>query len=371
VRLAFRNLSTPICLGLAPIVVLLTSLYFYATTGSRYGATAPDFRYGLYRQVKGLIHAGIAFDPVTSPVTGENRIYTVFTTLLATPFALLPAGAAADAATALLIAAAIGTLWVLGVRDWRAYGATFLGAPVIAAIETGNLTLVLGFVAALAWRFRGRPLLAGALVGLAIALKLFMWPLGLWLLATRRFAGTAVAAGVALASFALVLPFGSPIAFLRISRAVASVYQHESYSFYVLFGQTAAARGIWLAAGLLVLAAAFATSRDEAAFTWALVACLLFSPIVWIHYFALLLVPIAIARPRFSPLWLVPLLFWLVPFGAPAPWQIVLALGATLCVAGWIAWSPARVGHGSASVGLDPSSGTHRPNAWIHARPAP
>ena len=37
------------------------------------------------------------------------------------------------------------------------------------------------------------------------------------------------------------------------------------------------------------------------------------SPIVWLHYLVLLLVPTAIARPRFSAIWLLPILLWTSP----------------------------------------------------------
>ena len=37
------------------------------------------------------------------------------------------------------------------------------------------------------------------------------------------------------------------------------------------------------------------------------------SPIVWLHYLVLLLVPLAILRPRFSLLWLLPVLLWVSP----------------------------------------------------------
>ncbi len=331
-RLAFLRLAAPLFLGLAPIAVLLGSLDVYANEHAPLDAIAPDFRYGLYHQATELLHTGVAFDPPAASVTGENRIYTVLTTLLATPLTVVPVGAVAVIVTVLLIASAAATLRVLGVRDWRAYGAVFLWAPVISAVETGNLTLVLGLVAALAWRFRDRPVAAGALVGLAAALKVFMWPLFFWLLATRRFASAWTAAAVGLASILLVLPFGSPIAFFQITQKVAAVYDKQSYSLYVLLGQTAVARAVWLSAAVLVLSAAFFVA-DEAAFGLAMVACILFSPIVWIHYFALLLVPIAVVRPRFGPLWLVPLLYWAGPFGDPTEWQIVLALGALLCVA--------------------------------------
>ena len=46
----------------------------------------------------------------------------------------------------------------------------------------------------------------------------------------------------------------------------------------------------------------------------ALAAALALSPIVWLHYFVLLLVPIAIARRTFGAIWLIPALFWITPY---------------------------------------------------------
>ena len=40
---------------------------------------------------------------------------------------------------------------------------------------------------------------------------------------------------------------------------------------------------------------------------FALAAAFVITPIVWLHYLVLLVVPIALARPRLSGLWLVPL----------------------------------------------------------------
>ena len=42
-------------------------------------------------------------------------------------------------------------------------------------------------------------------------------------------------------------------------------------------------------------------------------AALALSPIVWLHYLVLLAVPLGIARPRFSPLWLLPIVLWVCP----------------------------------------------------------
>jgi hypothetical protein len=78
-----------------------------------------------------------------------------------------------------------------------------------------------------------------------------------------------------------------------------------------------------LAAGLLAVAARVARDerrepreRDVATLTLALAAALAASPIVWVHYFLLLVVPVALIRPRLSLLWFVPLAYY--PLGESA-----------------------------------------------------
>ena len=63
------------------------------------------------------------------------------------------------------------------------------------------------------------------------------------------------------------------------------------------------------AAALLVLAwrAADGAEGDRRALTLALAAGVVATPILWLHYLVLLVVPIALARPRLSALWFAPL----------------------------------------------------------------
>jgi hypothetical protein len=56
--------------------------------------------------------------------------------------------------------------------------------------------------------------------------------------------------------------------------------------------------------------------RDVAVLTLTLAAALAASPIVWVHYFLLLLVPLALTRPRLSLLWFVPFAYY--PLGETA-----------------------------------------------------
>ncbi|MGZ8708557.1 MAG: hypothetical protein ACXW0R_14375, partial [Gaiellaceae bacterium] len=77
--------------------------------------------------------------------------------------------------------------------------------------------------------------------------------------------------------------------------------------------------------------------RDVGVLTLALAAGLAASPIVWVHYFLLLLVPLALTRPRLSALWFVP--FAYLPLGETA-WpagdarKLALALVTTLIIFG-------------------------------------
>jgi hypothetical protein len=72
-----------------------------------------------------------------------------------------------------------------------------------------------------------------------------------------------------------------------------------------------------LAVGLPLLAAVVVVSRredgDRRAFTLAIVASFALTPIVWLHYFTLLVAPLALFRPRLAWIWGVMWVFWLVP----------------------------------------------------------
>ena len=66
-------------------------------------------------------------------------------------------------------------------------------------------------------------------------------------------------------------------------------------------------------------------------FTLAVAASLALAPIVWLDYYALAIVPLALARPRLSAIWFLPLLTWGLPssgIAAPELWGV----GRVLCV---------------------------------------
>jgi hypothetical protein len=82
----------------------------------------------------------------------------------------------------------------------------------------------------------------------------------------------------------------------------------------------------WLAGGTALSVIALRGRRpgaDQWTFTVTIGACLALSPIIWMHYFALLFVPIAINAPRLAPIWALPLAFWIVGGQSidPLTWQ--------------------------------------------------
>jgi hypothetical protein len=73
------------------------------------------------------------------------------------------------------------------------------------------------------------------------------------------------------------------------------------------------ARLFMTAVAVALLVAVVVTARrgnETRAFVLAIGAALACSPILWLHYFALLLVPVAIVAPRLSWLWFVPMGMW-------------------------------------------------------------
>ena len=220
----------------------------------------------------------------------------------------------------LLVACVPATLWLVGVRDWRCYGLAFLWPPVLSAIHVENITLVVGLGAALVWRYRDRPEAAGISLGVSMAVKPLLWPLGLWLLVSRRLLalawGIAVSVVVALGSWA-VIGFAGLLDYPDLLRRLGNLMDEWGYSVYALALDLGAGHGVskalWFATALALLVACVLVAHrrdDRRAFVLAMALVIASSPIVWLHYFALLLVVVAVAQPRLGPVWFVPLVMF-------------------------------------------------------------
>jgi hypothetical protein len=163
-------------------------------------------------------------------------------------------------------------------------------------------------------------------------LKLFLWPVAVWLALTRRVRSAVASGGFVLAFIAIpwgVIGFAGIGDYPLLLKRLAHQEATSSYSVIALAvrAHLPEAVGVILSVLLAVafLAAAAwvarddrrtARDRDVATLTLALAAGLAASPIVWVHYFLLLMVPLALTRPRLSPLWLLPFAYY--PLGETA-----------------------------------------------------
>jgi hypothetical protein len=237
------------------------------------------------------------------------------------PFGALPWDVAVVAFTLTLVAALVLALRLLEVRDWRCYAIALASLPMASSIMIGTLSPLLALGAAAAWRYRDRRLVVAAAIVGVIVTKIFLWPLLVWLLATRRFrtAVTTVALGVAvtLGSWA-ALGFDGFRGYGHGLQRVAGLVQETSYSAFALLrllGLTdTSARivvvGLTLAALSGIVVIARSRDGDRRSFVFALATALLASPIVWMHYLVLVFVPVGLYRPRFGAAWVVPLAYW-------------------------------------------------------------
>jgi alpha-1,2-mannosyltransferase len=306
---------------------------------------AMDF-HQFYRAAEIVLEGGDPYPAAGEPLTdwGGPYPYPPLPALLVTPLTVLPFEAAGLLLMAALVGVALAIPLVLGVRDWRCYGLVLLWPPVISAIQTSNLTLWLALLAALTWRYRDRSLVAGASIGVTLAAKFFLWPIVVWLAATRRLAAAAlscaVGAGLLVLSWAAI-GFAGLVDYPDLLRRLEETVGEDSYTAYILALDTGlpeeAARGVWLVVGLGALAGVVALARrgdERSSFILGIAAALALTPIVWLHYFALLAVPVALAQPTLGVVWFVPLAMVLTPgSGHPAPVETAATLAiATLTV---------------------------------------
>jgi hypothetical protein len=297
-----------------------------------------------YAAAKAILRGESPYTPGTATAAwGGPYPYPPLPALAAIPLTFLPFQTAGLLVMAALVLVVLSTLYVLEVRDWRCYGLALLWPPVISAIQTGNLTLWFGLAAALTWRFRDRLIAPSASIALTLAAKFFLWPLVVWLAATRRIAASILTCGLGtallLASWS-VIGFSGMLDYPSLLRRLEDAVGDDSYTAYIVGLDAglppALARAMWLAIGLGVLVCVVVLARrgdERSAFIAAIAASLALTPIVWLHYFALLLVVVAVARPRLGLVWFCPLAMIVTPgSGHPTPFQTAWTLAVAVAV---------------------------------------
>jgi alpha-1,2-mannosyltransferase len=310
-----------VTLGVMAVAVLAAAVAFSAAQG-RLGW---DVRFAYLPASELVLDGASPYPTLDDPILEDQKgyVYPPQLALLLTPLTVLPVGVASFLAACGMIVLLVLTLRILEIRDARCYAAALLWVPSISGVLLSNLSIPLAFALAVVWRYRDRVGPPAAVLGLAVSAKLVLWPMFVWMVATRRFRATALAlatgAAVTIASWA-VIGFAGFTGYPDLVRRLSEIQSENSYSIVGMASEAGlepwVGRALTLVVGAVLLLGCleFARRADEArAFTCAVAATLAISPIVWLHYLVVLLVPMAILRPRFSALWLLPVLLWVSP----------------------------------------------------------
>jgi Glycosyltransferase family 87 len=346
-----RQLSDVAVAALVLFAAARAARLYYDELNLSFAAGVPSYDLGTFLRAASDVVGGASPYSFRGDAT---YAYPPFLAVLAVPLHWLSPGLATLVWMGLSLAAIALALRLLGVRDWRCYALAADYPFVKPAILAGTATPLLLLAVAICWRWRQHVLKAAVVLGAAVALKLFLWPLFGWLAITRGIRTTIAAIGVA-AGFAL-LPWAA-IGFAGIGtypgllRRLSDDEAKQSFSILAIgaranLGENAA-RALSVVIALVLLAAAYRMARDHqrsrrdrdaAALVLSLAAALAATPIVWLHYFLLLLVPLALRSPRLSPFWLFP--FAYVPiehsawaYGDAGKLAIALAASSALIAA--------------------------------------
>ena len=345
---AGRRLGMPLLFVLVPAIVA----WEFLTTRPQPSVLGSDFRGTLWNAAGALLEGRSPYPTLGSAAveSGNPAVYPPFAMLVVAPLRLLGWHTALALWLVVLVAAAVAGLHLLGVRDWRLYPLVLVSIPVMQGVLYSNITLLLLFGVGIAWRYRERPGISGLAIGVIVAAKLFLWPLGVWLLLTRRFRSAFAAAcwavGLVIVPWAAI-GFDGLRDYPRLLGEVSDYYGPRSMSLLALGDHIGLseqpARVLPLVGGIVVLAIAAVVSRrevsDRRVFALCVLAAVVASPIVWGYYLTLLFVPVLMVRPRLDVVAALAVALWIVlsPAAVWGPLHLPPWTTTTVAVAGLFA----------------------------------
>jgi hypothetical protein len=323
-------------------IVAGTTKLLHGISGSQYGF---DF-HGIWQAARDILSGR---NPYPAPnarrllLAGNAFVVPPLLGLLITPLARLPFDVAVAIWNVICATAFVAALAVIGIRDRRIYLIAGFSFPVISSIILGQPEGLFALALVLCWRYRDSwP--SALMVALLIAAKFFAWPLILWFLLRGRIrlaiAATAGSVALLMLSWSLIGFHGFagyPQLFEANSHAASRT---DSPAALVLriggsHGEALVFTLIFVSA--IVAAMTRAARRDPlTTFAASIFSGLMLSPIVWSHYLVLLLVPLALRRPRLDWAWLLIAVFWLSPAEPPGSilqLAIVIATSAAVALA--------------------------------------
>lgn len=254
---------------------------------------------------------------------GSAFVYPWWTGVAFVPLSLLPVRAADLLWTTASIAAVVGACRLAGVRAAPAALVVLTAATTIRGLQVGSLNAFLLLGCVVAYKYRDRPRVVGTTLALVVGSKVFLFPLLVWLVVSRRWAAVrfcALVLGSLMAMSFLVGPIG-PVDYAHLLTSLGAHEFAQGLSLHRLLAGLVSgpvATTLGAAAATVVVGYAAVQRRrlgagsDLLLFTAGLVAALMLTPIVWSHYLVLLFAPVLLARPRLLWFLMASVLSWLI-----------------------------------------------------------
>ncbi len=252
---------------------------------------------------------------------------------------------------------------LLGIRRALVAAPVVLSSFALRSVSLGTVEPLLFVLLAAVWRARDAQRTSGAALAVAIVLKPVVAPVWLFFVLTGRRAGAVatVVVGAGLWAAGAGLSPHAAYSYASMLRRLSSIESGHSESTVRVLGELGVGRStasvVVVSAGLAVLVGAAAITRrrddgeatDRAVFATAVGVCVLASPVVWSHYYLLVLVALCVVRVPVPMLyiafaiswWVTPDRRWVVspshfvgwPPDSAQPWlaQLVLAMTLAAC----------------------------------------
>lgn len=278
---------------LAALVVFVAYLWYFKSRVNQ-----SDFLV-FYRAADAVLKNHSPYPPPSSAAvySGSSFVYPYVIAWLFTPFTLLDRHNAEFAFVAVSLISIVAALWFLEVRRLPLLLLFLFASTSIVAWQIGTLNPLFMVGVAIGWRYREKAIVLGLSVALIAFAKLFLVPLLLWLVISRRYralAASAVTIGVMLwVSFVL-----GPLSLPGYFRLLTRLARHEGikgYSTSALFGSLRF--GIIGSDMAVVVVATFIglvffhfyldTRNEKILVGGALVVALIITPILWTSYLPL------------------------------------------------------------------------------------
>jgi alpha-1,2-mannosyltransferase len=304
-----------------------------------------------WRAGDAVLHGASPYPPVDPTVLAgqEQFVYPAPAALLFAAFALLPPAVADVGWYATTLATGLTAFALVGVRDVRVFLTLLCSMWFVHAMYVGTVTPLLVLGLALAWRWRDTAWRGALVLAFIISLKILPVALLVWLWRSGRRAAALrclVATVALLAGSWAVLGFAGlstyPETLDLLSRTLAWNGFSVTSLGLALGASFATAKLVATTLAVLVMAAAWRVGRldERHAFLLCIAAGLIASPIVWVNYFSLVMIAVAIHRPSFSWIWVAPIALGLPSIQSDGNlpsillWNAVLVLVILACMRG-------------------------------------